>query len=393
MAIDREWDGGAVNTRIDGAVEAGFGGVADAFARAFDGRKGMGAALSVLVDGKTIVDVWAGEAGPGSAWKADTASVIFSCTKGLMAILVAQCVEQGSIGYDDLVVDHWPEFAHNGKESTRVRHLLAHRAGVPALRRPLSRAQLLDFAQVVAEVEQSEPFWAPGTAYAYHPITHGWLVGEVLRRATGLSVRDLFDRAISSPLGVDAWIGIPPAVEERVATMSIGATLADATARLVEDPQNHWPAQAMTLGGALPAALVGPGSGFNDPALHRAIIPGAGGIATARALATVWSATVTQTNGHRLIGEDVRMEATSVQSAGEPFFTAPGPWPAWGMGFQLDSGARRYVTPQGFGHDGAGGQVAFAEPEAKIGFAFLTNMMEAGDDRGTAIVDALRNAL
>lgn len=378
---------------IDGVVDTGFGGVADAFVRAFDGREGMGAALSVLIDGRPVVDVWAGDAAPGAAWRTDTASVIFSCTKGLMAVLAAQCVEQGTLGYDDLVADHWPEFARNGKENTRVRHLLAHRAGVPALRRPLSRTQLLDFAQVVGEIEEAEPFWMPGTAYSYHPITHGWLVGEVLRRVTGLSARELFERAVSSPLGVDAWIGIPPTVEERVATMSVGASLADATAQLTEDPQNHWPAQAMTLGGALPAALVGPESGFNDPAVHQAIIPGAGGIATARALATIWSATVTQTNGHRLIGEEVRAAATAVQSAGEPFFTAPGPWPAWGMGFQLDSGARRYVTPQGFGHDGAGGQVAFAEPEAGIGFAFLTNMMEAGDDRGTAIVDALRDAL
>lgn len=378
---------------IKGTADAGYGRVADAFARAFDGRDGMGAALSILVDGEVVVDIHGGQATAGRTWETDTASVIFSCTKGLMSLLIAQCVEQGALGYDDLVAEHWPEYARHGKEQTRVRHLLAHRAGVPALREPLSREDLLDFARVVSAIERAEPFWSPGTAYSYHPITHGWLVGELLRRISGRSVQEQFARMIAGPLGAEAWIGIPREVEDRVATMSIGPTLADATARLVEDREHPWPARAMTLGGALPAALVGPGEGFNDAAVRRAVIPGAGGIATARALAAIWSAAVTETGGHRLIGDAVRHEATAVQSAGESFFPAPGPWPAWGMGFQLDSGARRYLTPQGFGHDGAGGQVAFAEPEARIGFAFLTNTMEAGDDRGTSIVDALRGVI
>lgn len=382
-----------MSVEIHGTVEAGFGPVADAFARAFDGRTGMGAALSIRMDGRSVVDVWAGEAAAGAPWSGDTASVIFSCTKGLTSILIAQCVENGDVDYEDLVGAHWPEYANHGKEPTRIRHLLAHRAGVPALRRPLAREDLLDFGRVVAEIEREEPFWRPGTAYAYHPITHGWLVGEVLRRVTGLSNGELFAQRIAAPLGVDAWIGIPAGIDDRVADMSVGGTLAELSETIVEDRENPWPGRAMTLGGALPPALVGPGSGFNDPAIRRAIVPGAGGVATARALATIWSATVTETEGHRLIGDDVRIAATRTQSAGEPFFPAPAPWPAWGMGFQLDSDARRYLTPQGFGHDGAGGQVAFADPDAKVGFAFLTNLMEAGDDRGTVIVDALRKAV
>lgn len=382
-----------MSVRVEGTVEADFGPVADAFARAFDGRDGMGAALAIRVDGEPVVDVWAGEASEGTPWSQDTASVIFSCTKGLMSILLAQCVEDGALDYDDLVGMHWPEFATLGKEPARVRHLVSHRAGLPALRRPLSSAELLDFDVVVAALEREEPFWRPGSAYAYHPITHGWLIGEVLRRVTGVSNGELFARRIAGPLGADAWIGIPAEVDARVADMSVGRTLAALTESLMNDGENPWPGRAMTLGGALPPTLVGPGSGFNDPAVRRATVPGAGGVATARALATIWSATVTETEGHRLIGEGVRAAATRVQSAGEPFFEAPAPWPAWGMGFQLDSDARRYLTPQGFGHDGAGGQVAFAEPDAKVGFAFLTNLMEAGDDRGTGIVDALRAVL
>jgi len=157
-----------------------------------------------------------------------------------------------------------------------------------------------------------------------------------------------------------------------------------------------WGELAMTLGGALAPELIGPGEsdGFNDPIIQSAEIPGAGGIATARALATIWSATVVATAGVRLIDEPVIAEATVPQSEGPPVWDVPGPWPRWGMGLQLDSEARRFLTPDSFGHDGAGGQSAFADAGSQVGFAFLTNQMEAiGDVRATGIIDALRRSL
>ena len=138
-------------------------------------------------------------------------------------------------------------------------------------------------------------------------------------------------------------------------------------------------------------ALVGDDTGFNSRAIRAAEIPGAGGVATARALAAIWSATITPTHGIRLLDDATIELATQVRSEGPPVWNVPGPWPRWGMGFQLDSEARRYLTPQSFGHDGAGGQVAFADPSAQIGFAYLTNQMEAIDDqRATRIIDELR---
>jgi len=150
----------------------------------------------------------------------------------------------------------------------------------------------------------------------------------------------------------------------------------------------------MTLGGALAPELITVNEGFNDPAVQAAEIPGAGGISTARALATIWSATVVETDGVRLLGSEVLDTATVVQSEGPPVWDVPGPWPRWGMGFQLDSEARRFLTSTSFGHDGAGGQSAFADPGAQIGFAYLTNQMEAIDDqRATRVIDALRESL
>ena len=171
------------------------------------------------------------------------------------------------------------------------------------------------------------------------------------------------------------------------ATASAVSSLRSGRPRAGDD----WGSRAGTLGGALPDALAGPDAGFNDPRLWEAQIPGAGGIADARSLARIWSATVCETFGIRLLDAPTLGLAVKPQSEGEPVFPSPPPWPRWGMGLQLDSEARRYLTPKGFGHDGAGGQVAFAEPDLGLGFAFVTNLMEGvGDTRATSIIDALR---
>ena len=380
---------------VDGFVAPGFERVADAFARTFDDRPGMGAALAVRIDGESVVDLWGGvaDARTGRPWSCDTASVVFSCTKGLTSILAARLVEEGRLDYAARVAEYWPEYASAGKESTTVAQLLAHRAGLSAPRVDLAVDDIVDWPRMVSLLERQRPLWQPGSGYAYHAITHGWLAGELVRRVTGVSVGAHFADSVAGPLDVDAWIGLPAAEAARVAHQTVGATLADHIARLAETrdaTEPDWSDLAMTLGGALPSALVTDGGGFNDPRVLAAEIPGAGGVATARALAAIWSATVAPTGGVRLLSPTTVDAATRVQSEGAPVFPADGPFPRWGMGFQLDSEARRYLTPRGFGHDGAGGQVAFAEPGLGLGFAFTTNLMEAVDPRGTAVVDALR---
>ena len=384
---------------IVGEVAPGFEMVADAFLSSFEGKPDMGAALAIRHAGRPVVDLWGGSADPrsGTPWDARTLSVIFSCTKGLTSLLAAQLVQEGLLDYEASVTDYWPEFAEAGKEGARVKDLLAHRAGLSAPKVPIPVSTVIDWGAVVSQLAAQEPLWEPGTAHSYHAITHGWLVGEVIRRITGVGIGEAFRRMVAEPLGADAWIGLPSAQSRRVAHMTIGPTLAALTAQQeAEKPRDRpdWLGLAMTLGGAFPRELVGEDAGFNDSSIQAAAIPGAGGIASARALASIWSATVTATDGVRLLDDETIRVATEPQSDGPPFFDVPAPWPRWGMGFQLDSPARRYLTPTGFGHDGAGGQVAFADPEAGIGFAFLTNQMEAIDDlRATRIVDALRRVV
>ncbi|WP_382308550.1 serine hydrolase domain-containing protein [Herbiconiux sp. UC225_62] len=379
---------------VSGTVAPGFEPVLEAFGAAVENDVDTGAALCIVQHGEVVVDLWAGVADgrTGREWEAGTPSVVFSCTKGLMSILLARLVQEGRLDYEAPVIDYWPEYAAAGKASTAVKDAISHRAGLSAPRVDWTRDDILDWDRAVALLEEQEPLWTPGTAWSYHAITHGWLTGELIRRVTGSTPGDYLAQLVVEPLGVDAWVGLPDEVQDSVAHMVVGPTLEALHLRQVEQAGRvavDWPFRAMTLGAALPDELVGDDDGFNRADVRRAQIPGAGGIGSARALATIWSATVTETNGVRLLEDSTIAQATREQSSGAPYFAVPGPWPRWAMGFQLDSEARRYLSPESFGHDGAGGQVAFADRRHEIGFAFLTNRMEADDPRGTAIVAAL----
>jgi CubicO group peptidase (beta-lactamase class C family) len=378
---------------VSGSVAPGFEALQQVFASGFDGRPAMGAALHVVIAGETVADLWAGtaDARTGRPWSADTPSVVFSCTKGLVSILAARLVQEGRLDYEAPVSRYWPEFAAAGKGNVTVGQALAHQAGLSAPRQDLSEDDIVDWERVVAILAAQEPLWPPGTGYAYHALTHGWVAGEIVRRVAGMSVGSYFRELVTGPLGVDAWIGLPDDRAEGAAHLRVSPPLSALWAEEAAKPAPNWPYRAMTLGSALPADLVTEDGGFNAQRIRAAEIPGAGGIASARALATIWSATVVPTNGVRLIGDAVIAQATRTQSAGAPVFGGDPPFSRWGYGFQLDSEARHYIADGCFGHDGAGGQVGFADPRRRIGFGYVTNwMMGPEDQRATRIIDTLR---
>lgn len=381
---------------IEGTVRPGFERVAEAFSATTGAG---GSALSIRVDGETVVDLWHGHADddPQRPWTRSTSAVIFSGTKGLVAILAARLVESGELELDAPVARYWPEFAAAGKGAVTVRQVMAHRAGLAALREDVDLATALDWTAMTGRLAAEEPLWEPDSAYGYHALTYGWLVGEIIRRITGVPIGRRFQEEIAGPLSADAWIGIPAALEPGVARLLRGESMdAPPPGGLPElDPeQARWMGRTMTLGAAFPADLVVPGAGFDDPRVHEAEIPGAGGIGTAHALASIWSATVHPTDGVRLLGDDVVRDMVRVRSEGEPVWWLPGPYPRWGTGFMIPSERRPFLTPASFGHDGAGGQVTFADPTHRVGFAYVTNRMELhSDDRGDSIVRALGTVL
>jgi CubicO group peptidase (beta-lactamase class C family) len=359
-----------------------------------------GAALSIWHEGKNVVDLWGGLASrkTKALWNQNNAAVIFSCTKGLMSLAIAKLYESGKIKYDDLVTKFWPEYGESGKANTTVKELVAHRAGLPFFESDTQPDEVLNWNVMVSKIQEEKPLWNPGDHYAYHALTHGWLTGELIRRVSGLMPGQFLAQEIASPLKADTWLGLNPDLEVRVAHSYPREDLKKFFEDLIvkNTPEGNFLIRSLTLGSGFPVNLVGEKVGFNSPKLHQAEIPGAGGISTATGLAKIWSSAVHVTDGIRTINDSTVEYVTQVQSEGKPFTDLEPPYSRFGMGFQLDSEARRYLTNASFGHDGAGGQCAFADPVHRIGFAFVTTEMGGGeveDDRATRIIEELRKIL
>lgn len=380
-------------SQVGGSVAQEFEPLVETFAETLALSHDHGGALHIRVAGNVVADLWGGQASIDRSWQQDTPSVIFSCTKGLVAILIGELVREGRLDLDAPATTYWPEFAAHGKESIPVRWLLSHRAGLPATRRDLQLADIMDWDRMVQVLADEEPHFPPGVGHRYHALTYGWLAGEIVRRITGMGVEEFFVQRVVRPLKVDAWIGVPKKELPRVAQL-YQAPLPPEVSPPVVDPEAAALAERVMTLGALPVEIAGPNIGFNSDEIRRAVIPGAGGVSTAQALATIWSATVSEAESVRLLNDEVIADMCREQSAGEPLFPLPGPWQRWGTGFMLTSERRPFLTEKSFGHDGLGGQVAFADPQYEVGFAYLTNdLQEFYDLRGVALVEALQRVL
>jgi len=391
--------------RIQGSVEPGFGPVADAFRHNFDSGTETGAACVVYVEGRRVVDLYGGLADRerGIAWGPDTVAVSFSVTKGLMALCAYLAHQRGLLDFDAAVVTIWPEFGANGKQDITIRQLFAHRAGLMALDTDLSFADVLAWEPVIRAIEAQAPLWVPGTAYAYHALTYGWLTGEVLRRVTGLMPGRLVADYLAAPLHADLWIGAPADIDDRTARLYRAKSpvfrafwrLLPYALRLTGRTSS---VRAITLGGAFPFEFFdGGASDFNGVGARRAQIPAANGILSARALAKVYAAAVSQVDGTGpLLTPDSITDATTVRSAGDGWdrgVNAEGS--RFSTGFLLDGLPNQPMLSQSsFGHDGASGSIGFADADRKVGFGYLTNQFGGrGDRRSRRLNAALRRSL
>ncbi|MEY4398307.1 MAG: hypothetical protein RLZ53_883 [Actinomycetota bacterium] len=361
---------------------------ADAVAKSHDG----GAALSVRVDGVEVINVWGGSDGKGSPWQENTSSVIFSCTKGLVSLLAAKLVTEGKLQLDLPVAHYWPEFAQNGKGAITVRQAMSHHAGLSAFRYPLEKEDVVDWSRMVHHLEVAEPIFPANGPHQYHAVTFGWLVGEILHRITGKSLGPLFQEALASPLNANAWIGLPKSELGQVARLLNSPVNPEAPA--FDDPiwngVKAYERDAMTLGNAFPMGLSEGDEGFNDPEIRMAEIGGAGGIGTASALSKIWSAAAGAEN-YTFLNQETIDDMTKLQSTGQPAIPIDPPQANWGTGFMLTSDHRKFLTTKSFGHDGFGGQVTFADVDAKLGFAFITNDLQTErEHRADSLVSELR---
>jgi CubicO group peptidase (beta-lactamase class C family) len=385
---------------VHGDVEDGYGAVADEFLRNFRERGDVGAGCTAYVDGRIVVDLWAGTADrrTGRPFERDSATVIFSCTKGVMAVCAYLLVQEGRLDLDLPIAHYWPEFAQAGKERITVRQALAHRAGLSYLDTDLTLDDVVAWDPVIRAIEVQRPHTAPEDGHAYHASTIGWLIGEVVRRITGLSPGANFRAVLGDPLDLDTWIGLPAEARNQVAWMEPplpddDSEFAKGFARLANEPNL---VRAMSLGKAFAFPSEDGQVTFNDPVIQAAEIPGAGGISSAASLARLYAACVTGVDGGAaLLTTESIADGLRVQSAGPQLTGQPDDGARWGTGFQIASApAQPLLGPGSFGHTGAGGQLAFADVDHGASFAYVTNQMGGyGDARARLLVEALRSAL
>ncbi|TDC84210.1 class A beta-lactamase-related serine hydrolase [Micromonospora sp. KC606] len=379
-----------IDTQIRGDVDEGFGRVADVFRDNFTHRREVGAAVAVYLRGSKVVDLHGGlaDSRSGRPWTADTPAVVFSCTKGIMAICAYLLVQQGRLDLDAPVTRYWPEFGQNGKAEIPVRWLLTHQSGLPALDEPFTREEVLAWDPVIRAIEAQAPLWQPGTAHSYHAITYGWLIGEVIRRITGEMPGAYFSRTLGEPLGLRTWIGLPAAERDAVAWML--APLGDPGP--ADDPVAE---RGITMGGAFafPADEDGLVS-FNDPAIQAAQIPGAGAVSTAESMARLYAACVSEVDGARLLTPGSVDDAVTVRASGQQVYGHPDAGHRWGTGFLVHSAPRPMLGERSFGHDGAGGHLAFGDDTHQVGFGYVVNQMGGVDDeRAELLCTAVRDCL
>jgi CubicO group peptidase (beta-lactamase class C family) len=384
---------------IHGVVDDGFGGVLDTFIANFRDRADRGAACAAYRKGRPLVDIWGGvaDARAGTAWAHDTAAVIFSCTKGVLAICVYILVQEGRLDLDAPIAACWPAFAANGKDGITLREAMAHRAGLAALDVDLTREDVLAWEPVIRAIEAQRPLHAPGDGHLYHAMTYGWILGEVIRRVTGDMPGRFFARRLAAPLGLRTWIGVPAGLRPRIAWMEVPLPDEDSEAardasRLADaDPVIE---RSLSMGGAFGFPVEDGRVSFNDPAIQAAEIPGANGVSTAKSLARLYAACVGGPDGP-LLTEATLADACEVQSAGPQLSGLPDDGARWGTGFQLSSPpGQPMLGPRSFGHAGAGGQLAFADLDTGVGFAYLSNQMGGyGDARARSLTEGLRAAL
>ncbi|TWV31294.1 beta-lactamase family protein [Streptomyces misionensis] len=380
---------------IHGHCDPRFAAVREAFEENFRERGELGAAVAVTVAGKTVVDLWGGWADPARTrrWERDTLVNVWSTTKGPVALCAHLLADRGLLDLDAPVARYWPEFAAAGKEKVLVRHLLSHRSGVSGLRGPHSLEDLYDWELTTARLAATEPWWEPGTRSGYHAVTYGFLVGEVVRRVSGLTPGAFLEREVTGPLGIDFSVGLPVRDHGRA------AELVHAPAGRIGERTPFRDVTPLVI-----AAMANPPLGAaqaNTPEWRAAQIPAANGHGTARAVAELYGVFAGRGvfGGRRLLTPQAveRVREGQGRCVDLVLGAGLGGETEIGLGLWLSGPQGAYgPNPRAFGHDGFGGSCGLADPEAGVSVGYVMNRMGpriADDPRKLALIDAVYRAL
>jgi len=367
---------------ISGLAPPRFAAVKDVFAANFADGAELGARFTLVEAGEVVVDLWAGYADRHETkpFNERTLTPVFSTTKALAALLLARLVDQGKLDYGQTVASVWPEFAAAGKASITVEQMLSHQEGLSGFPDPMDPALWFDWDAICAKLAAMAPLWPPGTASGYHPITFGYLAGEVFRRVEGRTMGTALRQDLAEPFGLDLWIGLPDTEFDRVAELQRPNAL----------PNFGHHNEATTAAFLTPWSQPG---GRSQAEWRRMEIPSATGHCTAHALARLMGALA---NDGWLDGEDILSPAVIAEASRERIRGQDLVLPyvmSWGAGFMRNETVRPWGPGERtFGHSGWGGSCAFADPDRKLGGAYVMNKQSTdllGDKRARRLIEAV----
>ena len=366
-----------------GYVAPGFERVREAFEAQLASDE-LGAGFAAIRDGEVVVDIWGGWANREQTrpWVEDTIVPVYSSTKGVSALVIALLHDRGELDYDATVASLWPEFGANGKDNVTIRQTLAHQAGVPGFLQPIDPDLWLDPPAAAAAIAALEPLWPPGSASGYHPLTWGYIAGEIAKRASGRTLGTILREDICTPLGIDFQIGTPESEHARASEM-------------------RKPTRAGEFGEITPPRKAAFFTKWAAPvrgsAQWRKIeIPSANGHATALGVARLYEAYATGgiVNGARVLSQEGFDALTKRVWFGDdlvlPFKID------WRAGIIGNSNRIYGPNTEAFGHSGAGGSVGFGDPVAGVSAGYVMNKQShhiMGDPRSLKLIDALYSCL
>jgi CubicO group peptidase (beta-lactamase class C family) len=383
---------------VEGTVKPGFETVREAFLENFTRRDELGGACCVYHHGEKVVDLWGGirNKETGEPWKRDTMALIWSASKGLAAMTLALAHSRGWLDYEERVATYWPEFAQHGKEKITVRQLLAHQAGLFAFDEPVDQNVVADLDRLALVLARQTPAWEPGTRQAYHALSLGFYQGELIRRIDPRhrSLGQFFHDEIARPLALDVYIRLPEEIpNSRLARLEPAGQWAmlHMPPRMILDSFNRRSVVYRAL-------LSNPGTEIvrdkQRVYVRNVEVPSGGAVGTARGIAYAYG--VFAAGGYDLDLREQTLEllaAPAVPPASgvfyDDFFRGD---VRFSLGFMKPGGVLTCGGPRSFGFPGAGGAMGFADPDAGIGYAYVTSQMGttlAGDPRDVALRDAL----
>ncbi len=392
--------GGAFPLR--GRYDERFRPVVDAFIENFRSEEELGAGASLVLDGQTVVDLWGGwaRADRGAPWGEHTTVCMMSVAKGVTGMCFNRLVDRGLVDPDEKVAHYWPEFAQNGKDGITVRMVLDHTAAIPVLTDDLLYpGGFYDYPAYIRALEAQHPLWQPGTRAAYHVHNQGFLLGEIMRRVTGMTVGPFLKQEVAGPLGAEYHIGGMDAQQQAL----VAEVLPNTGARLFAAKDQAVPEKPATPEGWQDGAVLRSfaflqnpqepwHTTMNSPIWRTCEIASGSGHGNARGVARIYGAAVGEVDGVSLLSRD-RLEAMIVEQHNQTELLQERPYHQ-ALGVLLNTPEAVYMgpNPRSFGHHGLGGSIGFGDPDARLGFSYCCNQMHAvgtNGPRARRLIDAV----